>query len=94
MLDGLAGTEDIYFYLFLADGQYLCYFLVTLAFEVAQLHDASLFLRQGVDEAAYQQDLIALFGLFLRVRRVTPVWRVVRIVQTLVLVLCLFHLVE
>jgi hypothetical protein len=80
LLDGLAGTEDVYFYLFLADSQYLCYFLVTLAFEVAQLHDASLFLGQDIDEVAYQLDLIALFGLFLRVRRVAPVWRVVLIV--------------
>ena len=72
-----------------------CDFFVAFAFDVAQLHHASLFLRQAVDEAANQCKTVLVHRLFLRIGCVAAVRGVVlTFVQTLVLVLYPLDLVE
>ena len=59
------------------------------------LHDAPLFLRQTVDEAAYQCNSVLLHSLFLRIGCIAVVGSVVlTFVQTLALVIHPLHLVE
>ena len=48
--DGLTGSEDIDFYLFLRDGKDSGNILVTFPLDVSQLHTTALFLWQLVDE--------------------------------------------
>ena len=91
----MACSEDVYFHLFLADVHDLGDLLIALPLKVSELHGTSLFLRQSVDEAAYQLELVLLHGLFLGIGCVTLVRGIVLpFFQTLVLVFHLPHLVE
>ena len=95
MSDGLSGAEDVYLYLLFGYSHYRRYLFITLAFKLSQVHCTSLFLRQLTYQSAYQLNSVSLHYLFLRVRGVALVGRIIlAFFKALVLVFQLAHPVE